>query len=358
MKKVELKVEGMTCSACSNGLEKYLLKQNGVLACNVNLILGMVTVEYENLRVLDIEKYISEAGFTSLGEYQFTDDSLLYKRRKRNLLFFGLSLIFFMYLSMGQMLGLPSLFSYYEYSFIYTTILILITFLFIIYGFDVLKSGIKNLMHFMPNMDTLVTFSVFFSFIYSIYGVVHIYLGDLSFIHQLYFESVCMVIYFVKVGRYIENVSKSNTTSAIKNLVTITPKMARIKKGDVLVDVTIDEVKEGDLLVVRPNEKFAVDGVVVEGESHVDEAFITGESKALLKKKDDDVLAGSLNYDGVITYKAVKIGKESTVSNIVSMVVSSLGKKNRIERIADKVSGYFVPIIFLIAVISVVVKGG
>ena len=154
MKKVELKVEGMTCSACSNGLEKYLLKQNGVLACNVNLILGMVTVEYENLRVLDIEKYISEAGFTSLGEYQFTDDSLLYKRRKRNLLFFGLLLIFFMYLSMGQMLGLPSLFSYYEYPFIYTTILILITFLFIIYGFDILKSGIKNLIHFMPNMDT------------------------------------------------------------------------------------------------------------------------------------------------------------------------------------------------------------
>ena len=358
MKKVELKVEGMTCSACSNGLEKYLLKQKGVLACNVNLILGMVTVEYENLRVLDIEKYISDAGFTSLGEYQFTDDSLLYKRRKRNLLFFGLLLIFFMYLSMGQMLGLPSLFSYYEYPFIYTTILILITFLFIIYGFDILKSGIKNLIHFMPNMDTLVTFSVFFSFIYSIYGVVNIYLGDLSFIHQLYFESVCMVIYFVKVGRYIENVSKSNTTSAIKNLVTITPKMARIKNGDVLVDVTIDEVKEGDLLVVRPNEKFAVDGVVVEGESHVDEAFITGESKALLKKRNDDVLAGSLNYDGVITYKAVKIGKESTVSNIVSMVVSSLGKKNRIERIADKVSGYFVPIIFLIAIISVVVKGG
>lgn len=356
MKKVQLKVEGMTCSACSNGLEKYLLKQKGISSASVNLILGMVSVEYENLTIVDIEKYISQAGFRSVGEYSYSDDSVIYRVKKRNLIIFGVLLIFFMYISMGHMLSLPELFSYSTYPVFYSLLLLGLCILFLLYGFDILKSGVINLVHRMPNMDTLVLFSVLFSFGYSLYGFVEICMGNTLYMHQLYFESVCMVLYFVKLGRLLENISKKKTTSTIQNLVTITPKLAYKKKGDKVVAVTLDEINVDDILVCRPHEKFAVDGEVVDGESYADESFITGESAPVMKQNGSLVLAGSMNYDGVICYQAKKIGKDSTVSNIVSMVVESLNKKNKIERLADKISSYFVPFIFIIAILTFVLK--
>ncbi|HIR48662.1 MAG TPA: cation-translocating P-type ATPase [Candidatus Faecimonas gallistercoris] len=356
MKKIQLKVDGMTCSACSSGLEKYLLKQTGIFSASVNLILGMVTIECDDLSIAQLQKYISQAGFSSPGEYSYTDDSKVYKVEKRNLFIFGILLILLMYVSMGHMLSLPEVFSYTEYPVFYGLILLVISFLFLIYGLDILKSGFLNLIHRMPNMDTLVLFSVFFSFSYSIYGFIQICFGNTLFLHELYFESVTMVIYFVKLGRFIENISKNKSTSAICNLVTITPKKAVMKKGDDLVSVTLDEIREDDVLVCRPQEKFAVDGEVVQGESYADEAFITGESVPVLKKKGSTVLAGSMNYDGVVEYKAKRIGKESMVSSIVSMVVESLGKKNKIEKVADKISSYFVPFIFIVAVVAFVIK--
>lgn len=356
MKKIQLKVDGMTCSACSSGLEKYLLKQTGIFSASVNLILGMVTIECDDLSIAQLQKYILQAGFSSLGEYSYTDDSKVYKVEKRNLFIFGILLILLMYVSMGHMVSLPEVFSYTEYPVFYGLILLVISFLFLIYGLDILKSGFLNLIHRMPNMDTLVLFSVFFSFSYSIYGFIQICFGNTLFLHELYFESVTMVIYFVKLGRFIENISKNKSTSAICNLVTITPKKAVMKKGDDLVSVTLDEIREDDVLVCRPQEKFAVDGEVVQGESYADEAFITGESVPVLKKKGSTVLAGSMNYDGVVEYKAKRIGKESMVSSIVSMVVESLGKKNKIEKVADKISSYFVPFIFIVAVVAFVIK--
>ena len=356
MKKIQLKVDGMTCSACSSGLEKYLLKQTGIFSASVNLILGMVTIECDDLSIAQLQKYISQAGFSSPGEYSYTDDSKVYKVEKRNLFIFGILLILLMYVSMGHMVSLPEVFSYTEYPVFYGLILLVISFLFLIYGLDILKSGFLNLIHRMPNMDTLVLFSVFFSFSYSIYGFIQICFGNTLFLHELYFESVTMVIYFVKLGRFIENISKNKSTSAICNLVTITPKKAVMKKGDDLVSVTLDEIREDDVLVCRPQEKFAVDGEVVQGESYADEAFITGESVPVLKKKGSTVLAGSMNYDGVVEYKAKRIGKESMVSSIVSMVVESLGKKNKIEKVADKISSYFVPFIFIVAVVAFVIK--
>lgn len=356
MKKVQLKVEGMTCSACSSGLEKYLLKQEGIFSANVNLILGMVSIEYENLSIDDLENYISQAGFLSRGEYLYTEDSKIYSIQKRNLILFAILLIVLMYVSMGSMIGLPELFSYSSYPIGWGMLLLFFSIIFIIYGFDILKSGFLNLIHRMPNMDTLVLLSVFFSFIYSFYGFIQICLGNTLFLHRLYFESICMVIYFVRLGRFIENISKNRTTSTIKNLVTITPKSAILKHGSEQVRVSLDEVSVDDVLVCRPNEKFAVDGLVLKGESYADESFITGESVPVFKKKGSFVLAGAMNYDGVVEYQAKKIGKDSTVSSIVSMVVESLGKKNKIERLADKVSGYFVPIIFLISLFTFLIK--
>ena len=349
IKKIVLKIDGMTCSACSNGLEKYLKRQEGIVDVNVNLILAIATITYENIKIKDIENYIKEAGFKSLGEFKTLDDNTTFKKEKNLLVFYGLLLIILMYITMSHMIGLPNLDNYPP---IYSLILILFSLVFLIYGFDIIKNGFKNLIHRIPNMDTLVTFSVVFSLIYSLYGVFKIFNGDLSYMHNLYFESACMVIYFIKLGRFIENISKDKTKDAIKSLVQITPKYAVIKKGEKEEKITIDEVNIDDILVCHPGEKIAVDGVLVRGKAHVDESFITGESKPVLKEKDSHVIAGSINYDGVIEYKAKKIGRDSTISEIVKMVVESTNSKTKIQRIADKVSGVFVPLIFIIAVIT------
>ena len=339
--KIVLKIDGMTCSACSNGLEKYLKKQTGIKDVNVNLILAIATISYENIKIKDIENYIKEAGFKSLGEFKNLDDDHTFKKEKNVLIFYGILLIILMYIAMAHMFNLPSLPNNLK---IYA--LILFSLVFLIYGFDIIKNGFKNLIHKIPNMDTLVTFSVTFSLIYSLYNVFN------SNYDNLYFESACMVIYFIKLGRFIENINKDKTKDAIKSLVQITPKYATLKKDTKEEQITIDEVKINDILVCHPGEKIAVDGIITDGYAHFDEAFITGESKPNLKKKNDKVIAGSINYDGVINYQAKKIGRDSTISEIVKMVVESTNSKTKIQRIADKVSGIFVPIIFIIASIT------
>ena len=346
MKKIVLKIDGMTCSACSSGLEKYLKRQKGIIDVNVNLILAIATITYEDLKIKSIENYIKEAGFKSLGEFKSLDDNTTFKKEKKILIFFGLLLIILMYITMAHMIGLPNLNSYPK---IDSLILILFSLMFLIYGFDIIKNGFKNLIHKIPNMDTLVTFSVISSLIYSLYGVFKIFNNDLSYIHNLYFESSCMVIYFIKLGRFIEGISKDKTKDAIKSLVQITPQYAVIKKNKTEEKITIDEVKVDDILICYPGDKIAVDGIVVSGKTHVNESFITGESKPVLKEKNSTVIAGSINYDGIINYQAKKIGRNSTISEIVRMVVESTNSKTKIQRIADKVSGIFVPIIFIIA---------
>ncbi len=346
MKKIVLKIDGMTCSACSSGLEKYLKRQKGIIDVNVNLILAIATITYEDLKIKSIENYIKEAGFKSLGEFKSLDDNTTFKKEKKKLIFFGLLLIILMYITMAHMIGLPNLNSYPK---IYSLILILFSLMFLIYGFDIIKNGFKNLIHKIPNMDTLVTFSVISSLIYSLYGVFKIFNNDLSYIHNFYFESSCMVISFIKLGRFIEGISKDKTKDAIKSLVQITPQYAVIKKNKTEEKITIDEVKVDDILICYPGDKIAVDGIVVSGKTHVNESFITGESKPVLKEKNSTVIAGSINYDGIINYQAKKIGRNSTISEIVRMVVESTNSKTKIQRIADKVSGIFVPIIFIIA---------
>ncbi len=224
MKKIVLKIGGMTCSACSSGLEKYLNKQAGVKSANVNLVLSIATIEYENINKKDLECYIKEAGFESLGEFKGIDDIDTDKSDKTKLISLGIFILFIMYASMGHMLKLPNIpFINHKYPVILATVLFFSTLIFLWYGYDILKSGIKNLLHKMPNMDTLVLFSVLFSFLYSFYGYINIILGMNEHLGSLYFESTCMVIYFIKLGRFIEDISKDKTKDAIKKLVQITP---------------------------------------------------------------------------------------------------------------------------------------
>lgn len=356
MKKVVLNIEGMTCSACSNGLEKYLNKQKGVNNATVNLVMAKALIEYdENLaNIKDLNRYVKEAGFKSLGEKKEEKKS----NELAKLIVFAILGIILMYISMGQMINLPipKVLSMMDSPRVYSITLMLLSILFIIYGFDIIKNGVKNIIHKMPNMDSLVGIGVIVNFAYSFWNTIQIFMGNTELVHHLYFESSAIIILFVKLGRFIDKKNKDKAVDTIKNLVTITPKSGTILKDGKELNVTINEIQKGDIVVSKPGEKIAVDGTVVNGKTHTDESFITGESKPVSKKPGDKVIAGSINYDGYVEYKAEKIGRDSSISNIVKMVVEATNTKAPIARIADKISGYFVPTIFIIAVISFILN--
>ena len=355
MKKIVLNIEGMTCSACSNGLEKYLKKQDGVIDASVNLVMATAMIEYEEfLTVEDLERFVKEAGFKSLGEKQ--------EEKKNNdlkmLIIFAILGIILMYVSMGHMIGLPvpDILNMEKNPIVYIVIQIIISFSFFIYGFDIIKNGIKNIIHKMPNMDSLVGIGVIVNFLYSLYNAILVFMGNSEMIHHLYFESSAIIILFVKLGRYIDKKNKVKAVDTIKNLVTITPKSGTILKNGEEKQVTINEIKVGDTVICKPGEKIAVDGKVIKGKTHTDESFLTGESKPVSKEIGSKVLAGSINYDGYIEYEAEKIGRDSSISNIVKLVVEATNTKAPIARLADKISGKFVPTIFAISIIALIIN--
>ena len=204
-------------------------------------------------------------------------------------------------------------------------------------------------------MDTLVTIGVLASFIYSVYETVQIFLGDASFVHLLYYESAAIVIFFIRIGKYVEGINTDKTKEAIQELMTITPNSAVVERDGKEIAVTLDEIEKDDIVICKPGEKVAVDGTVVDGISHINESFITGESMPVKVEAGTKVIAGSINYEGAIKYKAEKIGRESTVSEIVRMVVEATNTKAPISKLTDKVSSVFVPIVITIAIITFIV---
>lgn len=358
MKRIILSIDGMTCSACSNGLEKYLNKQNGIYNASVNLVMASATIDYDE-KILDIPKletFVKKAGFKSLGEFKEIKLETKSKNDKTKLIIFTILAIILMYISMGHMLNLPSIpyLDPHKHIYPYMITLLLLTIAFLIYGFDIIKNGYKNLIHKTPNMDTLVGIGVITSFLYSLYNMYLVFKGNHDAVMNLYFESSAIVIYFIKLGRFIDGASKDKTKEAISKLVTITPTKATIKKEDTYKEVTLDEIKKGDIVICKAGEKIAVDGEIIYGKAHFDESFITGESKPVNKTVGSKVLAGSLNYDGYTEYKAEKIGKDSTISEIVRLVIEASNTKAPISKIADKVSGIFVPVVILIAIITLI----
>ena len=326
MKKVLLKIDGMTCSACSSGLEKYLNKQDGIKIATVNLVMNNANIEYDEkkLTLEQVEKFVEKAGFTSLGIDNFEKEEKKKSSEKYKLI--GISII---------------------------SILILTTIV-ILFGKDIIKNGYKNLIHKTPNMDTLVMIGVLASYIYSIYGTIRILQGHTMYVEKLYYESAAIVIFFIKIGKFVENKNKDKTKEALQELMTITPNNAIIIREEKEVVVTLDEIQKGDIVICKPGEKIAVDGEIIDGVTHINEAFITGESKPAKKEIGSKVIAGSINYEGTIKYKAEKIGKESTVSEIVRLVANATATKAPIAKIADKISGYFVPVVLAISIIAFV----
>ena len=354
MKNIILRIDGMSCSACSNGLEKYLNSKHGIKA-SVNLVMATANITYdEKLDIKTIEKYIEEAGFKSLGA-----EKKLSKEEKVNILphiIFGILGVFIMYYTMSHMLKLPEIINIKENPKLYSSILFLLTIPFIIYSYDIIKSGIRHLFHLMPNMDTLVTIGIISSYSYSIFSLIMVLLNNHYYVHNLYFESTIFVIYFIKLGRFITEKSRDKTKQDIKDLVKITPEKTHFKTENGYKDITIDEVKINDILICLPGERVAVDGEIVKGTSNFDESLITGESQLINKNVGAKVIAGSINYEGQIEYKAEKIGKESTISEIVRLVVEAANSKAPIAKIADKICSYFVPGVLIISTLTFIVN--
>ena len=316
------------------------------------------TVEYDEkiLNQAKIEEFVKEAGFKSLGEFKEIKFDKQTKKEKVKFIIFTILAILLMYISMGHMINLPTIpfLDPHTNPTNYMIALLLLTICFVVYGFDILKNGYKNLIHKTPNMDTLVGIGVIASLLYSFYNMYMVFMGHHELVMNLYFESAAIVIYFIRLGRYIDGISKDKTKEAIQKLVKITPNTATLKVDGKEKIVTLDEIHKGDIVISKAGEKVAVDGEIIFGKAHLDESFITGESKPVAKEIGNKVIAGSMNYDGYIEYKAEKIGKESTVSEIVRLVVEASNTKAPIAKIADKVASYFVPIVIIIAIITFV----
>ena len=358
MKKVLLKIDGMTCSACSSGLEKYLNKQDGIKEAVVNLVMNNASVEYDDTKLTleQVEKFVEKAGFTSLGIDNFEKDEKKKSNEKYKLIGITIISLLVLYISMSHMVGLPVIpfLHMVNHPVSFAVALFILTTIVLVMGRDILKNGYKNLIHKTPNMDTLVTIGVLASYIYSIYGTIQILKGQKDYVENLYYESAAIVIFFIKIGKFVENKNKDKTKEALKSLMSITPNNATIIRDEKEVKLTIDEIQKGDIVICKPGEKIAVDGEIVDGETHINESFITGESVPVKRVVGSKVIAGSINYEGTIKYKAEKIGRESTVSEIVRLVAGATATKAPIAKIADKISGYFVPVVLVIAVISFV----
>ncbi len=356
---VILSVEGMSCSACSSSLEKYLKKQKGVVDASVNLVLATANITYsEELTITDLERFIKEAGYKSLGIYSPDNSFKEQKLDKKLFIAYTILAILILYISMSHMVGLPVLpyLNMEKYPLNYALSLLILSLPFLHYGKDILKNGYLNLIHKAPNMDTLVAIGVLSSFLYSLVSTIMIINGHSSYVENLYFESFCIVIYFVKLGRFIDTKSKAKTKEAIKELVQVTPAKAVLKTSEGERKVNIDEVQKHDILICKPGEKVAVDGNIISGSAYFDEAFITGESKLVKKGTGASVIAGSINTNGYITYEAIRIGKDSTISEIVRLVVEATNTKPAIAKLADKVSAIFVPSIMVIALLTLIIN--
>ena len=360
-------ITGMTCAACSAHVDKAVRKLDGVKEVNVNLLTNSMVVTYEdNVTPEIIEKAVSDAGYgakLSGGSHQekktdvpdFTDKTT--PRLLKRLIVSLILLIPLIYIGMGYMVGWP-LGELGHLPMVVGLIEMLLSLSIMIINKVFFVSGFKTLRHGSPNMDTLVSLGSGVAFIYSLvlYFMMAAKVGgspDYEAIHHismgLAFETAGMVPTLITIGKVLESYSKGKTTSAVKSLLDLSPKQATILKDGKEVLVNIDEVKLGDLFLVRPGENFPVDGEVIEGESSVDESALTGESMPVEKKKGDSVYSATSNQHGVLTCKATKVGSETTLRKIVTMVENASNTKTKISAIADKVSGIFVPTILGIA---------
>lgn len=362
-KKVECDILGMQCAACSSGIEKVLKRTDGILNASVNLLLNQAEIEYDQTKIKleEIFQVIQKGGFDAKihQEEQVEEPK---KKNYENLHVYGTLLlaIFLLYIGMSHMLGnfelpLPAIISYKTNPFSFAFIQFVLATLILISGWKFYYRGIRSFFHGSANMDTLVAIGTGSAYIYSIYSLISIANGNVHAVHSLYFEGAGVVVALVQFGKHLEAISKKKSTGAIQELLKLRPKTATLFRDGKEMEISIDEVVVGDVLVVKAGEHIAVDGVIVEGESNVDESMLSGESMPVKKKTQDEVHQGTINLDGRLFIRCSTDNEDTTLSKIIRMVEDAQSKKAPIARIADRVSLYFVPIVMGIAFVSALV---
>ena len=368
MKREVLKISGMTCAACSARIEKVVSKIEGVESVTVNLTTEKLSA-YIDEEVADVQKIkaaVERAGFgwSELKEgSQQADEDRQKKEREINLLWkkFIVSAVFslpLLYISMGSMLSflsflpIPEYLEPMDYPLNFALVQILLTIPVLIAGNRFYVVGFRAIRMKSPNMDSLIAMGTTAALIYSLYSTWQIYQGNMGFVEGLYFETAGVIITLILLGKSMEAVSKGRTSEAIKKLMGLAPKTATVIKNGKEIEISIDDVEENDIVLVKPGAKIPVDGDITEGFTSVDESMLTGESMPVDKKVGDSVFAATINKNGLIRFRATKVGDNTALAQIIKLIEDAQQSKAPIAQMADIVSGYFVPTVFVIAIAS------
>ena len=361
-------IKGMSCAACSARVEKAVSKVSGVTSCSVNLLTNSMSVE-GSAADSDIIKAVKNAGYgaSSIKNKEKAEDTSTESPIRPMRTRFITSLVFLlilMYFSMGHMMWSFPLPKFYDGNHIAMGLTqLLLTVIIMVINQKFFISGYKSLIHGAPNMDTLVALGATAAFGYSTFALFAMtkaqVAGDMELVEkymmEFYFESAAMILTLITLGKMLEAYSKGKTTDALKGLMELAPKSANIIRDGKEVNVPVEEVVKGDIFIVRPGESIPVDGVVIDGHSAVNDSSLTGESITVDKEPDDKVSAATINQSGIISCKALRVGEDTALSKIIKMVSDASATKPHIARIADKVSGIFVPTVIAIAVVTIIV---
>lgn len=367
MKRESLKISGMTCAACSARIEKVVSKIDGVESVTVNLTTEKLSayIDEEKASMEQVKKAIEKAGFgwaeIKEGNRQIDEDKQKKEKEIKTLWTkFIISAVFsvpLLYISMGSMISflnlpIPELIKPMNYPLNFALVQIALTIPVLIAGHRFYIVGFRAIWMKSPNMDSLIAMGTSAALAYSLYSTYEITTGKMGYVESLYFETAGVIITLILLGKSLEAVSKGRTSEAIKKLMGLAPKTAIIIKNDKEIEISIDDVEEGDIVLVKPGAKIPVDGEIVEGFTTIDEAMLTGESMPVDKKAGDKVFAATINKNGLIRFKATKVGGNTALAQIIRLIEDAQSSKAPIAQMADVVSGYFVPAVFIIALLA------
>lgn len=362
--KKEYRISGMTCAACAMAVEMAVKDLATVEEVSVNLATERLSLlpkaGFDSQQVLDA---VAEAGYQAeeKGERQqaeYARDAVakaaVLDKKKRQIQLLFTATLPLLYISMGSMIGLPQP-SFLDHTqapltFVLAQLLLTLPALWVGRGFY--QRGVRNLIKRHPNMDSLIAVGTGAAFLYSLYASGQVFAGQHAFVHQLYFESVSVIISLVLLGKYMESSAKGRTSQAIQSLIKLLPSQATVIRYGQAVLIDTEEIKLGDIVRIKPGERMPVDGVVTEGQTYVDESMMTGESLPVEKKIGDMITSATLNQTGTIDYEATKVGADTTLAQIVRLVEEAQGSKAPIAALADKISLYFVPIVLGLATVA------
>ena len=359
--KMTLRIGGMHCAACSRAVERALKKTDGVESAAVNIATEKAVLVFDDkkLKYKDIVNAVVKAGYQVVGKEEDISEKKAkeIKEQKIRLIISAIFSIPLFYISMSPMikfvkLPLPEILSHHSNPQIFSIVALILCIPVMVSGYKFYTLGFPALFRGAPNMDSLVAIGTTASFVYSVYSSILSFIGLNPHGDNLYYESAAVIITLVQFGKYLEARSKGKTGEAIKKLMGLQPKTARIIENGEEKEIKIEDLKVGNILIVRPGEKVPVDGEIIEGYSSVDESMLTGESIPIEKNIGDKVVGASINKTGTFKFKATKVGEDTALAQIIKLVEDAQGSKAPISHIADVVSSYFVPAVISIALIS------